>query len=320
VLFIAVVLGLTVKAVYENQIKIGEMTAILAAVSSLLPSVTNLALVSVPLNDARIAFERMYEFVQVTPEKSDAPNESVVFESLNLQDITFRFAGKSELLQSISLDIHKGEIVSVVGESGSGKSMICQLIQRFYEPESGQILLNQNTPIDTLNIHQWRSIIGIVPQQVHIFNGTVAENICFGTTPEEIQEAFQLLDSYGFAPFLDTLPQGVLTIVGEEGINLSGGQRQLIGLARALVAQPQLLILDEATAALDRHTEKFVLQLIQRLKRDMGVFFITHRLHTLRSLCDRIYLLENGRFTHVGTHEKLMQIQNLYSDYWHEWK
>jgi ATP-binding cassette, subfamily C, bacteriocin exporter len=157
---------------------------------------------------------------------------------------------------------------------------------------------------------------GIVPQQVHIFNGTVIDNICFGTTEQEIVEAFQLLEKYGFAPFLDSFPQGVLTIVGEEGVNLSGGQRQLIGLARALVAKPQLLILDEATASLDRHAEKFVLGLLKQLKSEMGIIFITHRLHTLRSICDRIYLLENGVLAQSGTHDQLLQNVNMYSDYW----
>ena len=317
--FIGVVLGITIYAVYKNQIKIGEMTAILGAVSSLLPSVTNLALISVPLNDAKIAFERMYEFVQVKAEKVNNEEQTIDFQLLQFQNVSFRFPGKTQLLQKINFQLQKGEIISIVGESGGGKSLICQLVQRFYEPESGQIRVNGQFSLEELDVQQWRKLIGIVPQQVHIFNGTVVDNICFGTTEQEIVEAFQWLERYGFAPFLDSFPQGVLTIVGEEGVNLSGGQRQLIGLARALVAQPQLLILDEATAALDRHTEKFVLELLKRLKSEMGIIFITHRLHTLRSICERIYLLENGVFAQSGTHEQLLQNANMYSDYWSEW-
>lgn len=317
--FIGVVLGITIYAVYKNQIKIGEMTAILGAVSSLLPSVTNLALISVPLNDAKIAFERMYEFVQVKAEKVNHEEQTFDFQSLQFQNVSFRFPGKTQLLQDINFQLKKGEIISIVGESGGGKSLICQLMQRFYEPETGQIRVNGEILLEELDVQNWRKLIGVIPQQVHIFNGTVIDNICFGTTEQEIVEAFQLLEKYGFAPFLDSFPQGVLTIVGEEGVNLSGGQRQLIGLARALVAQPQLLILDEATASLDRLTEKFVLELLKQLKSEMGLVFITHRLHTLPTLCDRIYVLENGIFAQSGTHHQLLQSTNMYSEYWNEW-
>lgn len=320
VMFISIVLTLTIKAVYENQIKIGEMTAIIAAVSSLFPSVTNLALISVPLNDARIAFERMYEFVQVKTEKSETSLLPLTFQALCFEGVTFRFAGKQQILRGIDLFLKKGEIISIIGESGGGKSLICQLIQRFYEPESGNILINENMSLTVLEVQQWRNIVGIVPQQVHIFNSSVIDNICFSSSPEEVEATFKLLENYGFMPFLEGLPQGILTIIGEEGVNLSGGQKQLIGLARALVARPQLLILDEATAALDRHTERFVLRLLQKLKNDMGILFITHRLHTLRNISDRIYLLENGFFSHFGTHEQLLQTSNSYSEYWQEWQ
>jgi len=318
VLFIALILGITLFQVQQNQLKIGEMTAILGIVSTLLPSVANLALVSVPFNEAKVAFNRMYEFVQIAP--AVATGAVVVqFEKLQINNVLFRFAGKRPLLENINLTLQRGEIISVVGESGGGKSMLCQLVQQFYEPESGSIVLNENTPLSAVDSSAWRNLIGVVPQQVHIFNGTVIDNVCFGTTQREIETAFKLLEAYGFMPFLEKLPQGVLTILGEEGVNLSGGQRQLIGLARALCARPQLLILDEATAALDRHTERFVLDLLQQLKKEMGVLLITHRLHTLRTLCDRIYVLENGTFAHVGTHHDLMTTPNMYSDYCQEW-
>lgn len=324
-LFIGIVLGTTIYAVYKNQIKVGEMTAILGAVSTLLPSVTNLALISVPLNDAKIAFERMVEFSPLTraadrPEGGISKNSPIGdWETIEFQNVSFRFPGKAQLLQDINFQLKKGEIISIVGESGGGKSLICQLMQRFYEPETGQIRVNGEILLEELDVQHWRKLIGIVPQQVHIFNGTVIDNICFGITEQEIVEAFQWFERYGFAPFLDSFPQGILTIVGEEGVNLSGGQRQLIGLARALVVKPQLLILDEATASLDRHTEKFVLELLQQLKSEMGIIFITHRLHTLRSICDRIYLLENGVFVQSGSHQQLLQNANMYSDYWSEW-
>ncbi|TAF80566.1 MAG: peptidase domain-containing ABC transporter [Runella slithyformis] len=326
VLFIALILGITIFQVQQNQLKIGEMTAILGIISTLLPSVTSLALVSVPFNEAKVAFNRMYEFSPPPPDggvKTGFTSSPIAggegWRSIELRNIMFRFAGKRPLLHNINLSLQRGEIVSIVGESGGGKSMICQLIQKFYEPESGQILINDSTQLSDIEATEWRNMIGVVPQHVHIFNGTVVDNVCFGTTQREIETAFKLLEDYGFSPIFEKLPQGLFTILGEEGVNLSGGQRQLIGLARALCSKPQLLILDEATAALDRHTERFVLDLLLRLKAEMGILLITHRLHTLRNICDRIYLLENGTFTHAGAHSALLESSNMYSDYWQEW-
>jgi ATP-binding cassette subfamily B protein len=320
VVFIAVILGIVIFEVQQNQLKIGEMTAILGIISTLLPSVTNLALVSVPFNEAKVAFSRMYEFAAspLTPGGGIKILNKVFknhFQTIELKNLSFRFAGKRPLLHDVNFSLERGQIVAIVGESGGGKSMLCQLIQKFYEPESGQMVVNGHTNLLKIDTADWRNIIGIVPQQVHIFNGTVVDNVCFGTTQQEIEAAFKLLEDYGFMPFIEKLPQGLYTILGEEGVNLSGGQRQIIGLARALCSKPQLLILDEATAALDRHTERFVLDLLVKLKPEMGVLLITHRLHTLKAICDQIYVLENGTFAHVGTHEQLMASQNMYSDY-----
>jgi ATP-binding cassette, subfamily C, bacteriocin exporter len=319
VMFIAVILGIVIFEVQHNDLKIGEMTAILGIISTLLPSVTNLALVSVPFNEAKVAFSRMYEFTSPLPPegRNEILNKVAEsdFQSLIIKNLSFRFAGKRPLLHAVNFSVERGQIVAIVGESGGGKSMLCQLMQKFYEPESGQIIVNRSTNLSDIDTSDWRNLIGVVPQQVHIFNGTVVDNVCFGTTQQEIEAAFQLLEDYNFMPFIDKLPQGLYTILGEEGVNLSGGQRQIIGLARALCSKPQLLILDEATAALDRHTERFVLDLLAKLKPEIGILLITHRLHTLKAVCDQIYVLENGTFAHVGTHEQLMTSQNMYSDY-----
>ena len=320
-IFIATVLAITLFKVQTSTLKIGEMTAILGAISMLLSSVSSLALVSVPINEAKVAFERMYEYVKNPAIKGaeNRLNDSIEsFESLNLSNVSFRFAGKTRQLKNINLSVAKGEIISIVGESGGGKSLICQLIQNFYTPESGQIIINQHVDLQNIKIENWRNLLSVVPQQVHLFNGTVMANICLSESEKDVQEALILLNDHGFAPFIDGLPQGVLTIVGEEGVSLSGGQRQLIGIARALCNKPKLLILDEATASLDRHSERFILDLIQKLKSEMGIIFITHRIHTLRQICDRIYVLENGVFASQGTHDELMKSSNAYSDYWQE--
>ena len=319
VLFIAMILVLTILRVYNEQMMIGEMTAVLGMVSMLLPAVASIALVSVPLNDAKIAFDRMYDFLNVPTESNADRAVPFDFQRLDFENVSFRFPGKKQLLQDVSFTLERGKAISIISESGGGKSLICQLVQQFYEPESGRITVNGHLPLTDLNVTSWRQAVGIVPQQVHLFNGTVIDNIYFSTHQAEIEQTMQWLNECGFAPFLDNLPQGIMTMLGEEGVSLSGGQRQMIGLARALAAKPQLLILDEATASLDRHSEGFVLNLVQKLKSEMAVLFITHRLHTLAAICDAMYVLENGNITNAGNHDTLMQTENMYSDYWQGW-
>ena len=205
-----------------------------------------------------------------------------------------------------------------MGENGCGKSTISQILQKHYEFENGRIVVNENELLNDVSLDNWRNIIGIVPQQVHIFNASVLENIAFDDATTNTKLVLDFLKKYGFTKFIDSLPQSYMTLVGEEGINLSGGQKQMISLARALYHKPQLLILDEATASMDRESEQFVLNLLTELKKSMGIIFITHRLHVLKSFCDRIYILENGETVVSGNHDTLLLSNNLYSQYWND--
>ena len=157
--------------------------------------------------------------------------------------------------------------------------------------------------------------MGVVPQEVTIFGGNVITNILLGKedTPENIVKFCQ---DYGFETFINTLPQSYATILGEEGINLSGGQKQLIALMRALYKKPKVLLLDEFTSAMDRKTEKFVLDLLNKLKSELTIIFISHRLHSLPKIANRIYVLENGIISNFGTHDELMKTTNFYSQFW----
>lgn len=318
VVFIIAVLMFLSTQVLRGHLKTGELIAVLGMLGSLLPSVARLALISIPINEAKIAFDRMFEFTGIEPEKEEELIEEINFQSLKAQNLSFRFAGRSRLLQNVNLEVCKGEIIALMGENGCGKSTLSQISQKYYLPESGEIIINQTKNLKEISCQSWRNIVGIVPQNIHIFNGTVLENIAFDDVKDNPKAIADFLQEYGFTSFVESLPQSYMTLVGEEGINLSGGQKQMIAFARALYHRPQLLILDEATASMDRQSEQFVLHLLQKLKSRMGIVFITHRLHILKSFCDKIYILEKGTITAKGNHYQLLESENLYSSYWND--
>ena len=319
VIMLICILAYTSYQVLQGHLKTGELMAILGMSSSLLPSVASLALLAVPINEARIAFERMFEFTSLEPEQvvTDMENSDFTFESLQINHITFRFPGRKALLNDFSLHIKKGEIVGIIGESGCGKTTLIQLIERFYVLESGKITVNDFLPLDALSLTSWRDQIATVPQEVYIFNGTIIENVLLGRE-KNVEEINRFFKQEPFFSFINTLPQGLSTLVGEEGLNLSGGQKQWIGLMRALFSKPSLLLLDEATSAMDAHSERKVLDLLASLKSEMGIVYVSHRLHTLPRICDRMYVLEEGDMIASGSHHELLSSENLYSRFWKE--
>lgn len=316
VVILMAILSYTSHLVFREQMLLGELMAILGIASSLIPSVSNLALISIPINEAKVAFNRMFEFTNITSEtKEIIENDRFEFKSLEIQNLSFRFPGRKQILENINIKLKKGELIAIIGESGCGKSTLAYLLQKFYKAETGNIIINENKSLDDINTNSWRKIMGIVPQDIHIFNGNVIDNICLGDIEKEGEKVLKFLAKYGFDKFIDCLPQSYLTIVGEEGINLSGGQKQIIAFARALYRNPQVLILDEATSAMDKETEEFITTLLHKLKKDIAVIYISHRFHTLKNISDMIYILKDK--TQIsGTHFSLLESKNLYSDYW----
>lgn len=316
VLFLMGILVYTSIQVYNETMLLGELMAVLGVAGSLLPSVASLALITIPINEAKVAFNRMYEFASMDKEQKGT-TEISDFSSLEIKNLSFRFAGRSQLLKDINIKVNKNECIAIVGESGSGKSTLGQILQKFYSFENGTIIVNKQTNLPDIETKNWRTILGVVPQEVTIFGGNVITNILLGQedTPENIVKFCQ---DYGFETFINTLPQSYATILGEEGINLSGGQKQVIALMRALYKKPKVLLLDEFTSAMDRKTEQFVLQLLNKLKSELTIIFISHRLHSLPKIADQIYVLENGIIADFGNHEKLMESKNFYSEFWNE--
>jgi ATP-binding cassette, subfamily C, bacteriocin exporter len=281
--------------VFGGQIKTGELIAILQMAGLLAQAALSIAIAHIQLQEAKVAFDRMYEFAALEPEYDEALRDTTPtpppFESLEVKDLCFRFPGRPLLLRQVGFSLNKGQLVAIAGESGKGKSTLLKLLQRFYAMESGAIVLN-GQPAQNIDTPAWRRLLGVVQQGSDIFSGSLAENLLLARQAATVDELIAFCKQYGFDPFFAALPQGYGTIIGEGGVELSGGQKQLLCLARALFAEPQLLLLDEPTAAMDSQTEKFVVQLLQRLKKQVGILVISHR-DSLTKIADKVYVLEH---------------------------
>jgi ATP-binding cassette subfamily B protein len=265
------------------------------------------------------ASERIFEILQETPEISleVAKNATAggVTGDVVYDNVQFAYPSRSDLpvLKGISFHIKAGEKIALVGYSGAGKSTIVQLLLRFYDHQSGNILVD-GKPLSSFGITELRKNIAVVPQEVMLFGGTIYENISYGkpdATREEIYDAARRAHA---SEFIDTFPEKFETIVGERGIKLSGGQRQRIAIARAILKDPKILILDEATSSLDAESEKLVQVALDELMQNRTTIVIAHRLATIRKV-DMIYVIREGRIAESGSHQQLTLLDNgLYAN------
>ncbi|PSN08517.1 ABC transporter [filamentous cyanobacterium CCT1] len=239
---------------------------------------------------------------------------STVRGEVQFADITFAYSDRNSVLQNLSLQVPAGQTIGIVGATGSGKSTLAKLLLRFYDVQNGQISID-GVDIRDLNLPDLRRCIGWVSQDVFLFHGTVAENIRYGSfdaTREQVIQAAKLAEAH---EFIEQLPQGYDTIVGERGQKLSGGQRQRLAIARAILKDPPILILDEATSAVDNETEAAIQKSLAKITQGRTTIAIAHRLSTIRQ-ADCIYVMDRGAIEEQGTHDELLSLNGAYANLW----
>ncbi len=299
----------------DGEIKVATYSVMLFITQRLLWPLTELGVIFDAYQKAMASFRRIVNLKNTQPTINNGSTKLDNFnEKIEISDLNFEYVKNFPVLNNISIDIKKGETSAIVGSTGSGKSTLIKLILRLYDSTSGEIKFDE-TNIKDLEIESLRNKIGLVSQDIFLFEGTVFENIAYGNldaTNEEVWEAARLSES---DKFINLLPNKENTIVGERGQKLSGGQRQRISIARAILKNPEILILDEATSAVDNETEAAIQRSINTLKKGRTVIAIAHRLSTIRN-AEIIYVLEDGRVVESGNHESLLDIEGIYSKLW----
>jgi ATP-binding cassette subfamily B protein/subfamily B ATP-binding cassette protein MsbA len=304
--------------VLTGQLSQGDLMMFLVYLAMLLEPIAVLATSVTQLQTNLSGFDRVLDILEEPREMADHPglrsiHRSEVEGRVALDGVSFRYPGSDALvLRQIDLDVRPGEMVALVGRSGAGKTTLCNLVARFYDPTDGVVRLD-GVDLRTYHVESYRRLLGIVEQDVFLFDGTIAENIAYAdrhASREAIERAAWTAHA---EEFIERLPDGYDTLIGERGVRLSGGQRQRLAIARAVLADPRILILDEATSNLDSESERLIQQALQGLLKSRTSFVIAHRLSTVRH-ADRIVVLDSGQMVEVGTHEELMEVRGAYRE------
>ncbi|MFT6849553.1 MAG: ABC transporter fused permease/ATP-binding protein [Sphingobacteriales bacterium] len=306
------VIWVGVHMVETGEISFGDLTSFILYSTFVGAAMGSFAELYAQIQKAVGATERVIEILdekteEISMETPLLAADKILHGELEFRDIKFSYSSRKEItvLDGVSFKVDAGKKLAIVGPSGAGKSTVTQLILRFYNPENGEMLYD-GKPVSSFSLNDIRSQVAIVPQDVLLFGGTILENIEYGKIGASVEEIKSAAAKANAAEFIESFPEGYETIVGERGIKLSGGQRQRIAIARAVLKDPKILILDEATSSLDSESERLVQEALEELMKDRTSVIIAHRLSTIRQ-ADQIIVLDKGSIVERGTHDELVR-------------
>jgi len=300
--------------VLEKELTVGSLMTFYALLAYFTEPIKNLAELQPMLQTAVVAADRLSDVLELQEENDETGKRLETIQSVKFENVDFRYGNHELTLENVTLEVKKGEKIAIVGRSGSGKTSLARLLLRFYEAENGKILIN-GEEIHNFQIESLRRKISYVAQEEFFFADSVINNLTFGNdgvSEEDIEEACRMS---GAEEVIEELPFGYGTPLSESGKNLSGGQRQKLALARALLRKPEVMIFDEATSHMDAAAEKIFWMNMEKYCHEMGLLVIAHRLSVVKD-CDRIFVMEKGKIAEEGTHEELLKKNGIYQELW----